>query len=428
MKRTLYKIFLKISNTSGDVLAAACTCPAGIGLGGFGNCNHVGAVLLPLEDFNRKGLQKCLEPVSCTSMLSSWNVPSASQIVIPMPIDEVVIKKIKFGIDNQSQVSKYNIYDPRAIADQQVNENSVVILTSKLSSLIPNSCYFGFHDKETSISLPNQPTISSSKDFELSDSDSAFSDFYDISTSSFKEMTDICCQNMSATPEEIRAIEQSTSGQSLNKKWMEQRKYRITASNFCSAAVNRVEPSSKLKSMFYSPFHSASTNHGNKFEGHVRDLYCKALYEKGYNVNVKEVGLKVSQSRPYLGASLDGIVSCDGEIWGLEIKCPFSKYNSKLEEALLDKNFFLKITEGEVKLKGSHKYYYQVQGQMFCAAIMRTEFYDENFMSKFVLPQLEFFYCRAVLPEFFTRRVERGLLLYLQGGWKNFEKRKSKWD
>ncbi|XP_065067599.1 uncharacterized protein LOC135693141 [Rhopilema esculentum] len=340
MKRTLYKNFLKISNTSGDVLTAACTCPAGIGLGGFGNCNHVGAVLFALEVFNRKGLQKCLEPVSCTSMLSSWNVPSASQIVNPMPIDEVVIKKIKFGIDNQSQVSKYNIYDPRAIADQQVNENSVVILTSKLSSLIPNSCYFGFHDKETSISLPNQPTTSSSKDFELSDSDSAFSDFYDISTSSFKEMMDIYCQNMSATPEEIRAIEQSTSGQSLNKKWMEQRKYRITASNFYSAAVNRVEPSSKLKSMFYSPFHSASTNHGNKFEGHVRDLYCKAFYEKGYNVNVEEVGLKVSQSRPYLGASLDGIVSCDGEIWGLEIKCPFSKYNSKLEEALLDKIFF----------------------------------------------------------------------------------------
>ena len=362
----------------------------------------------------------------------------------PMPIDEVVIKKIKFGIDNQSQVSKYNIYDPRAIADQQVNGNSVVILTSKLSSLIPNSCYFGFHDKETSISLPNQPTTSSSKDFELSDSDSAFSDFYDISTSSFKEMMDICCQNMSATPEEIRAIEQSTSGKSLNKKWMEQREYRITASNFYSAAVNRVEPSSKLKSMFYSPFHSASTNYGNKFEGHVRDLYCKALYEKGYNVNVEEVGLKVSQSRPYLGASLDGIVSCDGEIWGLEIKCPFSKYNSKLDEELLDKNFFLKITEGEVKLKRSHKYYYQVQGQMFCADIMRTDFvvwfgdgeplfvetifYDENFMSKFVLPQLEFFYCRAVLPEFFTRRVERGLLLYLQGSWKNFEKRKSKWD
>ena len=79
---------------------------------------------------------------------------------------------------------------------------------------------------------------------------------------------------------------------------------------------------------------------------------------------------------------------------------------------------------------------------MFCADVMRTDFvvwfgdeeplfvetifYDEHFTSKFVLPQLQIFYCRAVLPEFFTRRVERCLLLYLQGGWENFEKGKAK--
>ena len=442
MKRTLYKIFLKLSNSSGDVLSAACTCPAGIGLGGFGNCNHVGAVLFALEDFNRKGLQKFPEPVSCTSMLSSWNVPSASQIVNPKPIDEVLIRKIKFGRDNKSQVPKYNIYDPRAPADQQVNEDRVADLTSKLSSLIPDSCYFGFHDKESIAYTLSQPTSPSRQNFDFFESHCAFSDFYDISTSSFKEMMDIYCQNLSVTLEEVCAIEQSTYGQCHSEKWMEERKYRITASNFYSAAVNTVEPSSKLKSMFYSSFHSASTNHGNKYEGHVRDLYCAALHEQGYNVKIEEVGLKVSQSCPYLGASLDGMVFFDGEVWGLEIKCPFSKYNSNLEEALLDKKFFLKRDKGEVKLKRSHKYYYQVQGQMFCADVMRTDFvvwfgdeeplfvetifYDEHFTSKFVLPQLKFFYCRAVLPEFFTRRVERGLLLYLQGGWENFEKGKAK--
>ena len=38
--------------------------PAGVGLGGFGKCNHVGVVLFALED--RKGYQECREPVSCT--------------------------------------------------------------------------------------------------------------------------------------------------------------------------------------------------------------------------------------------------------------------------------------------------------------------------------------------------------------------------
>ena len=97
MKRTLYKVFLKISRATGDISAAACTCPASVGLGGYGNCNHVGGFLFALEDFNRKGLQTWPDPVSCTSTLSSWNVPSSSRIVNPVPIDIMVIRKIKYG-------------------------------------------------------------------------------------------------------------------------------------------------------------------------------------------------------------------------------------------------------------------------------------------------------------------------------------------
>ena len=54
--------------------------------------------------FTSKSLQKCPLPVSCTSMLSSWNVSSASQIVNPVPIDEVVIRKNKFGKESKPQV------------------------------------------------------------------------------------------------------------------------------------------------------------------------------------------------------------------------------------------------------------------------------------------------------------------------------------
>ena len=99
MKKCLYKVILKLSINSGDVCSAACTCPAGIGLGGFGNCNHVGSVLFALEDFNRRGLREYPSAVSCTSKLSSWNVPNATALksINPSPIDEVIIQKIKFG-------------------------------------------------------------------------------------------------------------------------------------------------------------------------------------------------------------------------------------------------------------------------------------------------------------------------------------------
>eukprot|EP00795_Rhopilema_esculentum_P005739 gene5739-10996_t len=58
MNKCLYKVISQLSVKSGDVCSAACTCPAGIGLRGFGNCNHVGGVLFALEDFNRRGLRE----------------------------------------------------------------------------------------------------------------------------------------------------------------------------------------------------------------------------------------------------------------------------------------------------------------------------------------------------------------------------------
>lgn len=46
--------------------------------------------------------------------------------------------------------------------------------------------------------------------------------------------------------------------------------------------------------------------------------------------------------------------------------------------------------------------------------------FDLAFWNK-TLPKLVYFYHVACLPEFFTKRVERGLKLYLHGRWKHFE-------
>ena len=43
-----------------DVLRAACTCHAGLGLQGKGKCSHVGGVIFAMEDFSRRGyLKQC---------------------------------------------------------------------------------------------------------------------------------------------------------------------------------------------------------------------------------------------------------------------------------------------------------------------------------------------------------------------------------
>ena len=150
---------------------------------------------------------------------------------------------------------------------------------------------------------------------------------------------------------------------------------------------------------------------------------------KGIIVN--DVGLLISSKNSFLGASLDGIVQCNLDTCGLEIKCPYSKYNSTLSSALTDKTFFLKKND-TIELKRIHPFYYQIQGQMYCSGVKREDLavwfgdseplcivtihYDEKFMENHVLLRLEYFHVRAVLPELFTKHVKRGYRLYLHGG------------
>ena len=160
---------------------------------------------------------------------------------------------------------------------------------------------------------------------------------------------------------------------SRKSKWQSLRLYRITASNFYFTVANSVQPSSKLKVMYYSSFSSLITSHGKHFESHVRALYTNQMIKDGYEtLVVNQPGLIISKSHPYVGASLDGIVTSDGDSWGLEIKCPFSKYNSSLTEALKDKKFFL-IEKQKVELKRGHSYFYQIQCQMFCTGLQRVD-------------------------------------------------------
>ena len=65
---------------------------------------------------------------------------------------------------------------------------------------------------------------------------------------------------------------------------------KSTESNFYTATVNTVDPSSKLKAMYYKSFSSSSSSHGQQFEGHVRVLYEKL---------VRDIGISVA-SYPYI--------------------------------------------------------------------------------------------------------------------------------
>ena len=93
-----------------------------------------------IEDFTRRGLQRHAEPLSCTSRLSVWVVPR-NQSVAAKPLDQVLIRKIRFGKKNILLQSKVIKFDPRSSNQRTREENSFNIL-SESSKLSP--CQFIF--------------------------------------------------------------------------------------------------------------------------------------------------------------------------------------------------------------------------------------------------------------------------------------------
>ena len=123
----------------------------------------------------------------------------------------------------------------------------------------------------------------------------------------------------------------------------------------------------------------------------------------------------------------------------MEIKSPLSKAGMTVDDACKSKNFCLeKLNDGTIRLKRNHDHYIQVQGQLYSASNLSLKgivfvvyfgegmplfkenmFFDSKRWSEELLPRLEYFFKRALFSEILiiTKRVERGKLLYLHGGW-----------
>ena len=71
-------------------------------------------------------------------------------------------------------------------------------------------------------------------------------------------------------------------------------------------------------------------------------------------------GLHINPKFPHLGASPEGLVSCECCVEGLlEIECPSSIRHTSPTSADTPRNFYLKLdNEGTFKLSPTHQYYY----------------------------------------------------------------------
>ena len=164
----------------------------------------------------------------------------------------------------------------------------------------------------------------------------------------------------------------------------------------------------KLCKSLYQPsaaaFRCEALVHGKTYES--RAVIC---FEKKTGLKVYKCGLFVHQEKTFLGASPDGLIDDDAII---EVKCPYAGRNEKICPG---KHFpFLKydMETGNLQLKCTSKYYFQIQGQMYISRrelcyfvvytfedlfIQRIKL-DKEYCEHSMIPKLEQFYISYFRP------------------------------
>ena len=143
-------------------------------------------------------------------------------------------------------------------------------------------------------------------------------------------------EDLEVSAELSSELERTTRGQSCNPNWLKARTVILTASNFGTLCKMRetTQPDATLRRLCgYSPTpKTVAMLYGLKMESRARKQQHQKTCTPGGTkvVGVTNVGLVVSPEWPYLGASLDGLVTCPQcGTGGLEIKCPY-KFRSAL--------------------------------------------------------------------------------------------------
>ena len=224
------------------------------------------------------------------------------------------------------------------------------------------------------------------------------------------------------TPEQALEIEKKTRLQSEEMMWYQQRRLRLTASNFGTVAKRRsTTPVANLvKSLLYSkPVNSKPIRWGKNHEVDAEMSYIAYLKQVYTDVSIQHSGLVINCNNPCLACSPDGIVHYVDmnnvvQTGLVEYKCPYSLAEEKKTptQGCLNKTFFCSLNNDKVEIKKNHSYFYQVQGCLAVTGYKWCDFvvwtpegisverisFDFHFWKE-VQPKLILFYNKAILPE-----------------------------
>ena len=339
---------------NGTILVAHCNCMAGLAE----TCSHVGAVLHWVETAVR-----VRDSTTCTSKDNTWLMPTPTQSIPYLQLSE-----IDFSAPKRKKVDLARSSAPvpvrKSIAPSQKEKDTFFreIATEQekkpiiLSIVEPYSQNFVHHRDHV-------PQL-----------------LYDIFKPvhleyNYTQLLTLANDyaQVKVTPAMVSRLAQLTRDQSKSKLWFQYRARRITASRLRQVLhTDPHQPSlSLLKSICYpeiNRFSTQATSWGCEHEKEALLAYKAQMVTNHGGFEISCCGFVVSAEHPFLGASPDALIQCDCCGQGVvEIKCPLCANQMSFVEAADRVGTFClsELSEGTLKLKCDHSYYYQCQLQMF---------------------------------------------------------------
>ena len=383
--------------------------------------------------------------LACTSRPQVWHKPhrKGKKLHEPDFVKNLTVMKMKGSFDSMSrkQPSKRMQFDPRAIVKQTDKSISDFDLV-KLYDVTQGNCglllYAPRPDNENYLAYaPDMDESNVHKEYEITTEVKSVLDirnaiFRHNPNIPFEEFEPALLNALKLDEDSKTYICNNTVKQAESGLWFSFREGRITASRVLEC-MNKVDENCNVSSrnssyiehvMGYAKYvQTKEMNWGVQMERTSIRQYCAVQKQRHTEFIIEQTGLHVSMNYPFLAGSPDALISCLCCGKGvLEVKNPFnSRYKTISEIVQSDSMSCLEESNGQIALKKSHKYYAQVQCEMYvsgckygdfvlrtCAKsdnifIERIDIHDEFVAS--MIKKCEIVYRRVMVPELFNQSV-----------------------
>ena len=393
-----------LKSKSGYVIASHCTCMAGLGE----VCSHVAAVLFFINDITEE--QETSQPAP-TSVKCAWSSYQKTN-VMSTTADKLDFSHPRHRASSNKKKAKTSSRRKRIECPELTPDEQKAALT-ELALIQPHAAVLtkGPSDTDTASEGEEEGKQFPPLPYRLAR----------VKGPSTVSATDII-DDATPTAQQIINLAAATQQQANSALWMAHRKGRITASN-SHRVLHCREPSSVLDSIMKYQSQDISYVPAIKWgvdnEPNAKQEYISAMKNAHDHFEFENSGLVVSMHSPFVAASPDGLAKCDCHGTRLvEFKCPYkqSKMSPSDIKALSESQYCLDMNG---RLKKTHKYYCQIQTQMYVTGafacdfvvwttvglhvdrVERDEEYIENLTSK-----MDNFVMEYLIPELISRKLD----------------------